>query len=401
MLAQLQEEFISRLEAWYGPWERTTSKFGTSSFGKIAEDLCISPSQFSKLISGTATDGMYVRTLRNIDRLVQEDKLRQEKIELEGLYRQDQDRIRRLSGQRVRLGRRSILLLALFGIFILVIGYLVVGYRSKDSVLSALGLTAHPLSIFFDLGFDEPFSSPYLRDSEIQEYCPCSAYEGNWSLVAPYKLPLPGTRQAGLYYMGKSADVRMKCSKNETLSGHRGRILRAYEYLVNEIWIDTKQLPLSPRFFDKNTKTFTDEFEALEFAGDPQFRRVATIHSFFISRIEIHDDVIIRKGEPGGRFARDIDEKLVAAYGIDLKYLLRNILADLTTTECEPAVNAFCDPNRLQEGQSEINFDCLYTIKAENLGLGGGYPYTKGYRLDKQSYADNLTCACGDTIPPG
>ena len=148
MLAQLQEEFISRLEAWYGPWERTTSKFGTSSFGKIAEDLCISPSQFSKLISGTATDGMYVRTLRNIDRLVQEDKLRQEKIELEGLYRQDQDRIRRLSGQRVRLGRRSILLLALFGIFILVMGYLVVGYRSKDSVLSALGLTAHPLSIF-------------------------------------------------------------------------------------------------------------------------------------------------------------------------------------------------------------------------------------------------------------
>lgn len=401
MLAQLQEEFITRLEAWYGPWERTTSKFGTSSFGKIAEDLCISPSQFSKLIAGTATDGMYVRTFRNIDRLVEEDKLRREKVELEGLYQQEKDKIWRLSRQRGRLGYSSILLLVLFGIFILAMGYMVSDYRSKVAVLGALGLTEHPLSVFFDLGFDEPFSSPYLRESEVQEYCPCSAYEGNWSLVAPYKLPLPGTRQAGLYYMGKTADVRMKCSKNELLNGERGRILRAYEYLVNEIWIDTKQLPLSPRFFDKNTKTFTDDFTFLDFASEPQFKRVATIHSFFISRIEIHEDVIIRKGEPGGRFAQDIDEKLVAAYEIDLKYLLRNVLADLTTTDCRPAVNDFCDPNKLQEGKSEINFDCLYTIKAENLGLGGGYPYTKGYRLEKQNYADNLTCACRDTVPPG
>ena len=46
------------------------------------------------------------------------------------------------------------------------------------------------------------------------------------------------------------------------------------------------------------------------------------------------------------------------------------------------------------EKQSVINFDCLYTIKTENLGIGGGYPYRKGYRLEKQNYSDNLTCGC-------
>jgi hypothetical protein len=48
----------------------------------------------------------------------------------------------------------------------------------------------------------------------------------------------------------------------------------------------------------------------------------------------------------------------------------------------------------LEEGKSVVSFDCYYTIKAENLGFGGGYPYKKGYLLNKQSYSDNLTCEC-------
>jgi hypothetical protein len=66
----------------------------------------------------------------------------------------------------------------------------------------------------------------------------------------------------------------------------------------------------------------------------------------------------------------------------------------LTQTDCQAVTNKFCDPNDLQEGESVIDFACLYTINSENLGIGGGYPYRKGYRLMKQNYSDNLTCNC-------
>jgi hypothetical protein len=66
----------------------------------------------------------------------------------------------------------------------------------------------------------------------------------------------------------------------------------------------------------------------------------------------------------------------------------------LTQTDCLAAANKFCDPNDLREGESVIDFACLYTIKSENLGIGGGYPYRKGYRLVKQNYSDNLNCNC-------
>lgn len=254
----------------------------------------------------------------------------------------------------------------------------------------------HPLATFFDMDFDANFDSPYLDISEVQEYCPCSAYEGEWSLSNTYKLPLPANRKPGLYYYGKSADVRMKCSKSDTTLVGKGRVLLAYEFLVNEIWVDTEMTPLSPTYFDKEKKEFTPEFEALDLEETPSFKKVATIQSFFIDKFEVYKDSIVRKGEPCGRFATEVDENLAAAYQIDVKYILEDIVGDLTTTRCSSFENLFCDPNSLQEGESIISFDCIYTIQAENLGIGGGYPYTKGFRLEKQIYSDNLTCQCDD-----
>jgi len=172
--------------------------------------------------------------------------------------------------------------------------------------------------------------------------------------------------------------------------------LLGYEYLVNEIWVDTKMTPLSPTYFDKSNKSFTPTFDALVFEDNPEFRKVATVHSFFIDKFEIYEDSIVRTGEPCGRFASDVEEALVVEYEMDIKHLLENVLGNLVTTNCNSMVNPFCDPNDLKEKESVMNFDCLYTIKTENLGIGGGYPYQKGYRLEKQVYSDNLTCGCGE-----
>ncbi len=398
-MKDLHQEFLDQLERKYGKWDRTTSNFGSTPFGLIANDLSISASQFTKLLSGTATEGMYTRSIDNVNRLIRLESAIKENEESRAVREHDAALLRKQEHKLRQAGRRSaaFILLALFagssGMF-----FIQQGLRKTQGNEVQAGL--NPLAPFFDRGFDADFQSPYLKESDVQEYCPCSAFEGVWSLDEEYKLPLPGNKKPGIYYLAKSADVRMKCSKSDTLPAGKGNVLLVFEYLINEIWADKRKIPLSPTYFDKETKQFTKAFNDLVFEEDPNFQKVATIHSLFISKIELYKDSIVRKGEPCGRYATDVNESLVSEYAIDLKHILENVLGDLTQTSCHSIANYFCDPNLLMEGKSVLSFDCLYTIKSENLGFGGGYPYRKGYRLQKQNYSDNLTCNC-ESYPGG
>ncbi|NCP90147.1 MAG: hypothetical protein GW827_07855, partial [Flavobacteriales bacterium] len=67
--------FTNLLEKKYGVWNRNKALFGTTPYGKVASDLSISSSQFSKLLYGTATEGMYERTLNNINRLIERQSI--------------------------------------------------------------------------------------------------------------------------------------------------------------------------------------------------------------------------------------------------------------------------------------------------------------------------------------
>ncbi len=392
MEASNQEKFLAKLEEKYGKWSKSTSQFGNTSYGEIATALSISASQFSKLVYGTATDGMYVRSIENINRLLTREAIREERDQALAENQVLKEEVKRLERKRLNY-RRNVLLLVL--LCAIAIGAAIFSYFKKTQLVgSQRQAGSNPLAAFFDKDYNANFKSPYLNVSEVQSYCPCSAYEGTWSLSENYKLPLPGTRKPGVYYVAKSADVRMKCSRYDTAGAGNGRVLMGYEYLVNEIWVDTKMTPLSPTYFDKNKKTFTPAFDALVFEGNDQFKKVATIHSFFVDKFEIYPDSIVRKGEPYGRYASDIDKALADEFEINIKYILENVLGDMTTASCSATANPFCDPNDLKEKESVIAFDCIYTISTENLGIGGGYPYKKGYRLEKQSYADNLTCGC-------
>lgn len=390
MQEDLQSQFIALLEQKYGEWNKTTSRFGATPFGTVSKDLNIGASQFSKLIYGTATEGMYERSIANIKRLIHNEELRANLAQSQ----QEKDRLTRT----VRSQKRKNRLLTFFlmsTVLLAVAAIWVIRGRIDPAETNPSALTQidrHPLSPFFDQEFSANFNSPYLDLSEVQFFCPASAYEGVWTLNKPYKLPLPGSKRPGLYYLGKSADVRMKVVRYEKAPGVKGRILSGYEFLVNEIWVDTEMRPLSPAYFDQDRKQFTEAFEALDFADNPNFKKVATIYSFFVDRFEIQPDSITRSGEPVGRFATEINEELAAEYEIDIKYILERVIGDLTTTACNAIANPFPNPNDLQEGQSVMSFDCTYTIANENLGIGGGYPYQKGYRLVQQNYADNLYC---------
>jgi len=54
------------------------------------------------------------------------------------------------------------------------------------------------------------------------------------------------------------------------------------------------------------------------------------------------------------------------------------------------------NPNTLIEGESVFRFMSDFIIATKNLGFGGSYPYTKGFRLLEQNYSDNLLCTCND-----
>lgn len=401
MIEEFQSKFIEALEKQYGLWEKKTARFGSASYGKISNDLCISASQFSKLIYGSATEGMYIRSIKNVERLIISEKNALERTEaiserdaIQAKWAIEQKQSDKLK-VKWRQARKKIIFLPLLTLILGVTMTALYHNFFKEKFIEVATIE-HPLSPYFDQGFEAYFDTPYLNESEVQDYCPCSAYEGEWSLNKPFKLPLPGSKQPGLYYLAKSSDLRMKCSKIEELLIGKGKILAGYEYLISEIWVDTKQIPIIPKYFDNNTKDFTEEFENLVFEENPQFKKVATLHAFNVNHFEIHPDSIVRRAELTGRYATDIDKGLALKYQIDVKHILQNVLGNLTKTNCESTPNPFCSPNDLQEKESVIAFDCLYTIRTENLGIGGGYPYTKGFRLEKQSYSDNLTCKCTD-----
>ena len=401
MVENFQSKFTDALEERYGIWEKKIARFGSASYGKISKDLCISASQFSKLLYGSATDGMYIRALQNVERLIASEKNALERTEailerdeVQSKWKVEEDKFNKLK-IKWQKSRKKIILLPLLTLVLGMVG--MVGYYSFFEDESPKAATIqHPLSPYFDQGFEAYFDTPYLSESDVQDYCPCSAYEGEWSLDKSFKLPLPGSKQPGLYYLAKSSDLRMKCSKIEELSTGKGKVLAGYEYLISEIWVDTKQTPIIPKYFDNESKNFTPEFENLNFEENSQFKKIATLHAFNVNHFEIHPDSIVRRAELTGRYATDVDKDLALKYQIDVKHILQNVLGNLTKTNCESTPNPFCSPNDLKEKESVIAFDCLYTIRTENLGIGGGYPYTKGFRLEKQSYSDNLTCNCTD-----
>jgi len=74
-MEELKETFFEKLIDKYGQWDRNSARFGTYSYGEIADDLSMSGSQFSKLLYGTATSGMYERTIKNIERLKEKESL--------------------------------------------------------------------------------------------------------------------------------------------------------------------------------------------------------------------------------------------------------------------------------------------------------------------------------------
>jgi hypothetical protein len=377
--------FTSRLEKKYGTWNRNKALFGTTPYGKIASDLSISSSQFSKLLYGSATEGMYERTLNNINRLI-------ERQSIEKAYEGSQAIINKSKHTH----RKKIYFFSLlfFGAGLITSYFL----DFSHSVHKKLDYEKHPLENYFYPESSMFFDSPFIYNNAISENCPCSGFEGKWELSESFKLPLPGMKKPGLYYQAKSAGMIIRCSNLFDSYIDKGHAMMGYEHLKSEIWIDTKQEPLVPQYFNPLSKEFTESFKQLTFESEPRFKKIADLAAFNVNMFEVHGDSITRKAELSGRIAIDINKNLAKKYNIDVGNIVKNILGDLIKASCKTAFNPYCNPNDLSEGSSRISFDCLYTINEENLGLNEGYPYTKSYVFKDQVFSDYLPCKCDSNL---
>ncbi|MEM9819829.1 MAG: hypothetical protein AAF985_02105 [Bacteroidota bacterium] len=389
-MEDLKAAFFEKLIEKYGPWERNSARFGTYSYGEIADDLSMSGSQFSKLLYGTATSGMYQRTIKNIERLREKASLQLRNEQLN----EEVHQLKKSLEEQAKDKTFDYKYLVLFGLLFVGLGYLVGQLLKSEPASIPVKDTKsdHFLDEFFEREFNSEHISPFLSSGEAQYFCPCSAFEGTWALDKEYIIPIP-MGKPGLYYLAKEANTKMKCFRNVS-DQQIGKVLIGFEQMVHELWLDTSREPISPKYFDFRTKNYTKAFYEIDFEKNDAFKKVATINSFMLDIFELKEEEIIRKGEPIGRYANQIDHQLCNKYEIDVKDIMENIIGNLVKTVCEPATNHFCNPNKLVENESTIAYDCDFTIAYENLGIGGSYPYTKAFKLMEQNYSDNLLCNC-------
>jgi len=390
----LHNQLLKELEETFGPRSPNTSRFGSTSLGEIADHLSLSNSLITKLISGTATEGMYERCILNIKRVKEAIELRNQHLALEKEIH--------LAKKKRRSWIFATFLISILGL----IGLTFSNFGSRSNTLNAeTGLETKSMQLsqneflepFFNPAFNIPHFLPYVPHDKVQDYCPCSAFEGDWELDKPYTIPIPFNK-SGLYYVARSSDIKLKCVTSTLEQASKGMSIHGFESMKHELWMDSKHESLAPRFFDPEKKQFTEEFHNIPFQEDDRFEKVADLTSFFYNRFYFNEDSIKRRGEPSGRYASYINEEAIAKYEIDIKDILNHIVGNMIEVKCADIPNPYCDPNDLIEGESVIDFKCSFSINTENLGIGGTYPYTKGFKLIKQNYSNNLLCNCQNNI---
>lgn len=363
--------FIEALEDNYGSFKKDSALFGSTNYSEISKALCYSNSHFTKLMSGGATEAMYERAIENVRRLNKHKTLTH-------------------SFESSKSSFTSTLKFYKYG-FLLAIGIcsitLVSFLTSKAESKEPIDLESHPLEMYFNFNNNNYYKSPYLTEEQVNTFCPASAFEGKWALDNKYIIPIP-YKIPGLYYVGKSADIRLKCKKS-SLPNDKGKELIGFENIENEIWFDKTMQPIDIDEFKTQENSLYRKFE-----NTKDLIKIASVYSCFFDEILISKDSIYRKGEPCGRYANTHNEEVIAEYKLDLDHIIEYIIGNMVFAQCDALENKFCDPNKLQNGISTLDFSCKCSFKTGSAGFGSSYPYIKSIKLIEQNYQSSLRCNC-------
>ncbi|WKK74899.2 hypothetical protein QYS49_25055 [Marivirga salinae] len=376
-IESLHDEFIKKVEQRFGKFMNEQFRFQEASNSEVARELNYSDAQFSRLIHLSASEGEYLRAIRNIDRILNEIKLENQIEKLKNKAQGD------------AIGRFSILKPILFivvGGIISIIGYFII-YNPSGSDQAENEV---PKDYTLKWSFESAFVSPYTKLSQLPEDCdfPCYKYQGKWELKKPYKLPF-FREQNGFHYLATEVNMYARCMTEEQSDG---TLLEGYEYQKHEIWYDKRKLPIDSFVNLDNRKKILPEYQSLDFSKDENFIKIAYVHTFFKNEFKINEDTIERSGKVIGRDIKFIPTESLLKYlpseaeigdlTNQINRIVFNRLQDFSRPiDCETTFVPNPDFHRISEGD-EISFNCTLTTGRVPLN------YEKTYVLIDQ-YIEN------------
>ncbi len=344
--------FITLLEKEYGNFNPNKNSFEATSNSKIARDLCYSDSQFSRLINNTASEGEFIRALRNVNRLLNEARLEKNQINVPSEKKSN-----------------KLILISIVILFMLAFGFL--GFYIGQSNFKENESTKESNSRYEMLqwSFENKYIKPYVKLKELPADCnyPCYKYQGKWVLKSEYKIPFFRERN-GFHYVAKDAVMYVRCMDEQDNSG---TTFEGYEYQKHEIWYDKREMPIDS-FLTVGQKTkVREDYNSLNLENDPNFIKLAYVHTFFKNEFNLDSTLIYRSGKVIGRdieFLSDeilqekIDSsKLIAELQNEVNSIAKNRLEDFSKpVACEPTTVPKLDFHLIDEGD-ELNFGCQFT----------------------------------------
>lgn len=376
-IESLHDEFIKKVEQRYGKFMDEQFRFQEASNSEVARDLNYSDAQFSRLIHLSASEGEYLRAIRNIDRILNEIKLENQVEKLKNKALKDAG------------GDFSIIKPILFAILGIVLASLFYFFFFKSSSNGSISEEI-PKDYTLRWSFESAFVSPYTKLRQLPNDCdfPCYKYQGQWKLKKPYKLPF-FREQNGFHYLATEVNMYARCMTEKQPDG---TVLEGYEYQKHEIWYDKRKLPIDSFVNLNNRKEILPEYQSLDFSKDKNFVKIAYVHTFFKNEFEIVEDTIIRSGKVVGRDIEFIPLESLLKYlptELEIGYITNQInrivfnrLQDFSRPiDCETTFVPNADFHKISEGD-EISFNCTLTTGRVPLN------YEKTYVLMDQ-YIEN------------
>jgi hypothetical protein len=376
-IESLHDEFIKKVEQRYGKFMNEQFRFQEASNSEVARELNYSDAQFSRLIHLSASEGEYLRAIRNIDRILNE-------IKLENQVEKLKNRADGSSNEKFSFLKPTSYVLS--GVLLSVVVYFIFFNTSRDGQ-SEFEI---PKDYTLKWSFESAFVSPYTKLSQLPEDCnfPCYKYQGRWELKKPYKLPF-FREQNGFHYLATEVNMYARCMTEKQSDG---TVLEGYEYQKHEIWYDKRKLPIDSFVNLDNRKKILPEYQGLDFSEDENFIKIAYVHTFFKNEFKINQDTIERSGKVIGRDIKFIPTESLLKYlpseaeigdlTNQINRIVFNRLQDFSRPiDCETTFVPNSDFHKVSEGD-EISFNCTLTTGRVPLN------YEKTYVLMDQ-YIEN------------
>ncbi|MEM9894931.1 MAG: hypothetical protein AAF789_01060 [Bacteroidota bacterium] len=363
----LYAEFTRKLEQLFGPFDHEHKRFEKSNNSIIARDLGYSDAQFSRLINETATEGEYQRALQNIDRII---KVIAYEIQIKKLQK---------GGQGI--GKSQ----ALIGAFFLLIATLALLYFFMPSELNDRENNRISRDHTLQWTFESSLINPYVSLDDLPGDCnfPCYKYQGKWNLEKSYKLPFFRERN-GFHYVATEVKMYARCMPERS---KRGDLIEGYEYQKHEIWYDQREWPIDSFMIINQENTPNTFYQNMDFNAEPDFIKIANIHTFFRNEFLLKDSLIQRTGKVVGRDLERIpradllnmlEKNDLNFIENELSKIIANRLQDFSVpVKCKDAYMDNSFNSTLRDG-NKMQFDCQLTTS--------GFPinYSKTYILQDQ-----------------